>query len=301
MTGIYKITDETNGKVYIGQSVRIAQRWLQHKQAAESSNTLLYRAMRAHGIDNFKFEIIEECVPEKLNEREVYWIAYYDSFNKEKGYNMTPGGTEPIKVNPQELYDLWDAGYCMSDILEKMDGKIGHTTIQNYLKEYENYSAQESNRRGGQKSYAKAKESGNLPEHSFDRMIKQYDLWGNYVATWSSQNEIERALGIDSDVIGRVLNGRQIQAGGYQWLEEGQSPVDLTKQKGFRFKFGVIQYTLEGQEVQRFLSIKDAAAAMNCDGRNIARVCKHELGRATSCGYKWEYDFSIWDRKKVMN
>ena len=79
----------------------------------KTRNTNLYQAMRKYGIENFSFEVIEECLPEELNEREIYWIDYYDSFNKEKGYNMTPGGIEAIFINPQEIYDLWDKGYSI--------------------------------------------------------------------------------------------------------------------------------------------------------------------------------------------
>lgn len=232
--GIYKITNQINGKVYIGQSVRIKQRWSQHCAESTKGTTLLYQAMRKYGIKNFSFEVIEECLPEQLNEREIYWIAYYDSFNKEKGYNMTPGGSEPIKVNPQEIYDLWDQGLCVSDILEKFEGKIGHTTIQNYLNEYSNYSVQESNRRGGIKARQIAQENGNIFQPN--RIIKQYDLWGNYINTYSSQKEAERKTGINFETIGWVLIGKRLQAGGYQWIEGDKQPEDLTKKERFSFK-----------------------------------------------------------------
>lgn len=309
MIGIYKITNLINGKIYIGQSVKIKNRWQQHKQEVKSNrtNTLLYNAMRKYGLDNFSFEVIEECDKDQLNEREIYWISYYDSFNKEKGYNMTPGGSEPIKINPQEIYDLWDQGYCVSDIAEKLKDKVGHTTIQNYLNDYSNYSPQESNRRGGLKAYKKAVESGNFINtlnsnntRKLDDKINQYDLWGNYIATYSSQAEIERKTGIDAETIGWVLNGKRQQAGGYQWLLNDNKPVDLTKQKGFRFKFGIIQYDLNNNEIARYLSITEAAKAMGCDSKNIARVCKHENNRTTACGYKWEYDYSIWDYKPIF-
>ena len=303
MVGIYKITNQVNGKVYIGQSVRIKQRWSQHKAEAKENrrNTLLYNAMRKYGIENFTFEVIEECSQEQLNEREIYWISYYDSFNKEKGYNMTPGGSEPSKANPQEICDLWDQGYCVSDIYEKLEGKVGHTTIQNYLQEYTNYSSAESNRRGGIKAHNKAVESGkfqnvldNKHERSYES-VKQYDLWGNYIATYSSQAEAERQTGINRETIGWVMHGKRQQAGGYQWLTEGQIPQDLTKK--IRLKFGIIQYDLNGKEIKRYLTLTQAAIAMGCDSTAIGKVCKHQ--RKTSCGYKWEYDYSIWDGKPI--
>ena len=256
--------------------------------------------MRKYGIENFTFEIIEECSQEQLNEREIYWISYYDSFNKEKGYNMTPGGSEPIKTNPQEIYDLWDQGLCVSEICEQLKDKVCKNTVKNYLHEYKNYSVKESNRRGGIKARKIAFQNENISGNEYYRDIRQYDLWGNFIKTWNTQKEIEKELGIDADLIGRALNGRQAQAGGYQWIKGDKEPIDLTQQKGFVLRFGVIQYDLEGNEIKRFPNLFLAAAEVNCDGSNITRVCKHQRNRQTAAGYKWEYDYSIWDGKPYI-
>lgn len=94
---IYKITNNINGKVYIGQSVDYEKRFLGHKNSAErGDDTYLYRAMRKHGIDKFKCELIGRY--ENYNEMEKYYISLYDSTNEEKGYNICPGGEEPPRT-----------------------------------------------------------------------------------------------------------------------------------------------------------------------------------------------------------
>jgi group I intron endonuclease len=95
MTGIYKITNILNNQIYIGLSVDIDKRWARHRSNYIDINNkeyekTLYRAFRKYGIENFTFEVIEECSKEELANREIYWIAYYDSFSN--GYNETPGG-----------------------------------------------------------------------------------------------------------------------------------------------------------------------------------------------------------------
>lgn len=84
-TGIYKITNLTNGKIYIGQSVHIERRWEEHCRPSASS--LISSAIKKYGIKNFSFEIIEVCQKSKLNERESHWIKYYNSLTP-RGYNV---------------------------------------------------------------------------------------------------------------------------------------------------------------------------------------------------------------------
>jgi group I intron endonuclease len=81
--------------MYIGQSVNIKDRWGSHIKAglgAESATrNKLYLAMSTFGVENFTFEILEECSSEQLNEREKFYIEFYDSANY--GYNVTRGGS----------------------------------------------------------------------------------------------------------------------------------------------------------------------------------------------------------------
>ena len=86
---IYKWTNKTTGESYIGQTTRESERMYSHITAKD--NTKFHTALRELGVDNFYYDVIEKDVPEdKLNERERYWISYYDSYKN--GYNETAGG-----------------------------------------------------------------------------------------------------------------------------------------------------------------------------------------------------------------
>lgn len=88
---IYKISNDVNNKVYIGQTrFTIEWRYKRHLECVKTSNLHLYRAIRKYGKEHFSISKIEECEDTLLNCREIYWIAFYDSFNN--GYNMTIGG-----------------------------------------------------------------------------------------------------------------------------------------------------------------------------------------------------------------
>ena len=106
MIGIYKIENLINHKIYIGQSINIERRWKDEKRLAfdpqdESYNYPLSRAFRKYGLDNFNFEIIEECSVDILSQRERYWINYYNSFFD--GYNQTLGGETNSQVKKEQI------------------------------------------------------------------------------------------------------------------------------------------------------------------------------------------------------
>lgn len=96
MKGIYKITNILNNKVYIGQSINIESRWKGHLNDLNKNkhhSLRLQNSYNKYGKDNFKFEIVEIVYDDELMEsREQYWIDYYDSMNKLKGYNIRGAG-----------------------------------------------------------------------------------------------------------------------------------------------------------------------------------------------------------------
>ena len=99
VSGIYTITNNINNKKYVGLSKNCYKRWYDHKEAARRPKkpyqfrSPIYNAMRKYGINNFSFNIIEECPVDKLKEREIYWIEKLDTYNN--GYNATKGGDLP--------------------------------------------------------------------------------------------------------------------------------------------------------------------------------------------------------------
>lgn len=91
MVGIYKIYNTKNNKIYIGQSVNIKRRWTQHINKIGIDNSPLHNAMGYYGVDNFTFEVVEECLVEDLDTKEKYWIEFYNSIIP-NGYNVSYGG-----------------------------------------------------------------------------------------------------------------------------------------------------------------------------------------------------------------
>lgn len=89
-TGIYKITNLENQMCYVGQAVDIAARWKQHIKRGLGAETptrnKLYPAMSAFGVENFTFEIVEECSADQLDKKEDEWQEYFHA--KDFGYSI---------------------------------------------------------------------------------------------------------------------------------------------------------------------------------------------------------------------
>ena len=91
--GIYKITNLITDECYIGQSVDIYKRWNDHCKCGLGIDTppgnKLYKAMQEYGLENFTFELLEECSNSELDEKEAYFIKFYQADTY--GYNGTKG------------------------------------------------------------------------------------------------------------------------------------------------------------------------------------------------------------------
>ena len=92
-SGIYKITSLKTNEIYIGRAVNIKKRWTDHIKSSMGIGTLVsstvHKRLAADGIWNFTFEVLEEIEKDKLNEREAYWVDFYQSniygMNEKKG------------------------------------------------------------------------------------------------------------------------------------------------------------------------------------------------------------------------
>tara|TARA_B100000902_G_scaffold392817_1_gene445842 strand:- start:46 stop:1065 length:1020 start_codon:yes stop_codon:yes gene_type:complete len=125
MAHIYKITNIINNKIYVGKTEHPpTKRWKEHLWSARNPTMAISHAIHKYGQENFKFEVIEECLTEYVNKKETYWIGKLDTF--ENGYNSTLGGDgnpgtkrERGAVHPDakavDQYDLKGKYLCTYD------------------------------------------------------------------------------------------------------------------------------------------------------------------------------------------
>lgn len=144
---IYKITNDVNGKMYIGKTELVDpyKRWKEHLQDYKKrrcEKRPLYAAMNKYGEEHFHFEVIEETdTSDKTCEREQYWINKlhtYVGFEDCNGYNATLGGDGKSYLNLDEdevvRYHIEDAYYIIKRTTEHF--KVDAKTIRNILKKH---------------------------------------------------------------------------------------------------------------------------------------------------------------------
>lgn len=137
---IYKVTNIINGKVYIGQTIQsVKDRWYRHCGKSGLSknemNTYFKRAILKYGKENFRIETIETCDSKELNEREKYYISYYDSYKS--GYNSTLGGqngAKPYKTSGEvelQIIELYKYGASLRELGREFN--LDKTTVKGIL------------------------------------------------------------------------------------------------------------------------------------------------------------------------
>ena len=200
MSYIYKIINDINDKVYIGQtSYSLETRFKEHLYKVNLDRPL-YRAMRKYGIDKFHIQLIEET--SKPNEREIYWIQYYNSYHN--GYNATLGGEGKLiyfstqedvelliqKFNQGEtLLELSNYFGCCIDIVREKLRSLGFNTNRSH-------------------------------NNCIRKKVKQIDIKTNEVLKiYDSPVDAARAVGGKDkrSHIAAASNGKRLTAYGYKW------------------------------------------------------------------------------------
>ena len=204
MAFIYKITNDVNGKVYIGKTIKnVEKRWKEHVKDSKRERCKdrpLYRAINKYGVEHFSIEAIEHCTDENASEREQYWIGYYESFRY--GYNATIGGDGKIYVNRALIILLWLANKNIKFI--------------NWFTGYANHTIRRVLNSAGISKEDIAKRARKIAQKSVD----MFSLDGTYIRTFCSITEASNCFENKISMINHITDvckGRRGTAGGYKW------------------------------------------------------------------------------------
>lgn len=226
---IYLITNLVNDKKYVGLTIQEPSlRWSSHKN--KSNNTPkyhLHHAMNKYGIDNFKFEVIDECKNlNELKESEKYWISEYNTFNGD-GYNMTSGG-EGSKHTPKSIEKIRQANLGRKHTEETKHKirliQLGHTMSDDNKKALSkrnvgnNYSLGRKLTEEHKKKLSINNKGKNGIQCKNSVKVVQIDkVNGDEMVCWFSIRVVSDFLNIDRSCIIKCCKGNQKTSGGFGW------------------------------------------------------------------------------------
>lgn len=151
---IYKVYNDVNSKIYVGQTSKTNPkiRWYQHRSASKYLNSkdtsVLHQAMNKYGLEHFYFVVIEEVSNDQLNKREKYWINFYNSVSP-NGYNLTLGGEGSLGRKSR---------YKGISRSQEVKDKIKNTWTKEKREYYSNLFRGENNPNYGEKTSEEVKE-----------------------------------------------------------------------------------------------------------------------------------------------
>lgn len=266
---IYKITNNINDKIYIGKTTRTLEiRFKEHCNNTSGCKSALYNAICKYGKEHFKISKVEECEIDKLNEREKYWIQYYNSYKN--GYNLTPGG-DGISLSEEKILQirkLWEQGYNCIEISNKLS--LAHSTVYHRICQYDDYDKEENRRRAKKNEY---------------KAINVYDKNKNFITSYFSISEGAKQLNISSKDIDRGLHRHILIQQKYYFSYKGD--ILVTKNKYEDTKRKICQFSKEGSFIQEFNGIREAGRILNIDYTSILKNCKGK--QKTAGGFIWKY------------
>lgn len=196
MAHIYKIVNDINDKIYIGKTEQsLEKRFKEHCRDAKRKRyekRPLYNAMNKYGVEHFSIELIEET--DRPEEREMYWIEYYDTYHY--GYNATLGGdgSKYLQLNEQEICEYYST-HSLKQTTEHFNHDI--LTIKKVLL----------------KNNITIKSAG----ESLRKRVAKIDIKTNEILEiYDSQSEADRLNG-NSHHIAEACNGKRKTCQGYKW------------------------------------------------------------------------------------
>ena len=280
---IYKATSATTGKVYIGQTTQTLQeRISQHNSHAygHQYNYHFHNAIRKYGAEDFTYEIIEDDIEsiQTLNEREKYWIAYYDSYYN--GYNSTLGGEGCARRDDELVGKLFREGYTTKEICE-ITGYSRGTVYKSYCA---NSLTEENYERKNEQTRERC-----------SRTVEQYSLDGQYIKTWRSATECGKELG-SQGLISAICRQEESMLSAYGFLfkyEDDSRDISewvarlKSKKDSGRPKKEIEQYDSDNNLVCTYESASAAATALG--KKDKSNICAAARKGVKAYGYYWKY------------
>ena len=324
---IYKRTSPS-GKSYIGQTIKENGRnnaW--NNLNKNYAGILIDNARRKYGPENFSYEVLfsiesvdKDSIQIILDEKEIYYIEKYKTYDPDFGYNLCDGGRGGYILNDEyvrknnhyyrgleivqltikgKLVKIWKDVYEASlflnfrsiNLINCCNGKMMTAYKYRWMFKSDYDSKLQNN------------DDLSLDIKRNNYGVVQLDLDGNFIREFNSAAEAYKITGISNGSIMSVCRNdpNHKTAGGYRWVyKSNYDSGDYKKDLVYKEKYikRVIQFSLSGEIIKIWNSIKEAAEFLNTDDESIRRAADMLNPTKSSNNFRWMYED---DYKKFGN
>lgn len=273
---IYKITSP-NGDIYIGQTINIRKRKYSYRKEQFKKQTKLWRNCSFYAWDpSENFEVIDECLCGEdkinLNEKEIYWISYYDSCKN--GLNCTEGG----KGQTGKVWTKEEREKQREITIENGSGFKNGNKITLGIKLSEDHKSLigESNKstyKKGRVAWNKGKET---PIEVKKKIISSTSGDKNHFYGKSHSDETKE----------KIKESKL----GFKHTEETKLRMSQSSKRMYHPHFygkAILQFDMENNFIKEYSSIKEASLETGCSKSCIVNVCKGKAVHTKK--FIWKY------------
>lgn len=209
---IYLITNQLNGKQYVGQTVQsLEKRWKRHcwESTLNRNSMAITKAIALHGSENFSIEVLEECKNQvELNATEQKFIVQFNTLTPH-GYNLTAGGNSK--------------GYLSEETKRKISAanknrQVSNSTKKKLSESHKGWVPSQSTREKWRKAFQGKKQNQAIVKKRAVKLAKTYTLMSpeGIETTFTNMKEFCQQHKLSESKMNEVANGKRTQHKGWR-------------------------------------------------------------------------------------